>query len=54
MHLIGLVIVISYTAVVTYIGFTLIRKITPLEVSPAAEAIGLDIDQHGEVAGDSF
>jgi Amt family ammonium transporter len=53
-HLAGLVIVISYTALATYLGFTLIRKFTPLEVSPAAEAIGLDIDQHGEMAGDSF
>lgn len=53
-HLAALFIVTSYTAVVTFIGFTLIRKITPLEVNPSAEVIGLDIDQHGESAGDSF
>jgi Amt family ammonium transporter len=53
-HLGGLVIVIGYTAILTYIGFALIRKFTPLEVSPAGEAIGLDIHQHGEMVGDSF
>lgn len=53
-HLAGLAIVVTYTAFATYLGFTLIRKFTPLEVSPTAEALGLDIDQHGEIAGDSF
>jgi Amt family ammonium transporter len=53
-HLIGLFVVIGYTALATFIGFTLIRKLIPLEVETEAELLGLDRHQHGETIGDSM
>ena len=49
-HLLALVIVVSYTAVMTFVGLWLIRKITALEISSEDELIGLDMHQHGERA----
>ncbi|HEY8279933.1 MAG TPA: ammonium transporter [Bdellovibrionota bacterium] len=54
MHLLGLAIVVSYTAVVSYAGLLLIRAFTALEVSPADEALGLDLHEHGESVGSSL
>lgn len=53
-HLIGLVVVIGYAAIMSFVGFYLIRKLVPLEVTSEAERLGLDIDQHGENIGDSM
>ncbi len=53
-HLIGLVVVITYTAVASYLGFSLIRKILPLEIDLEAETIGLDLHQHGEHIGETM
>ncbi len=49
-HFLGLFIVVAYTAVMTWGGLWLIRKITPLEISAQDELIGLDLHQHGERA----
>lgn len=53
-HLIGLLIVAGFTAIMTFLGFKLINWLSPLAVEPTAELVGLDIHQHGEHVGDSF
>jgi Amt family ammonium transporter len=53
-HLIALAIVVGYTAVMSYIGFSLIRKFSPLMVTPQEEELGLDLSQLGESAGESL
>lgn len=53
-HLIGLIVVVTYTAVASYLGFSLIRKILPLEIDIEAETIGLDLHQHGEHIGETM
>lgn len=49
-HLLALVIVISYTAVMTIIGLKLIGLVTPVVVDAEEEFEGLDFHQHGERA----
>lgn len=53
-HLIGLGIVMAYAALMSCLGFSLIRLFTPLEVTAQGEERGLDLDQHGETVGDSM
>jgi Amt family ammonium transporter len=53
-HLIGLAVVVGYTAAVSYFGLSLIRFFTPLEVSEEAEITGLDWHQHGETVGSTL
>jgi ammonium transporter, Amt family len=48
MHLVGLVVVVSYAALGSYLGLRLVGAFTPLEVSPEEEEVGLDLNQHGE------
>ncbi|MBL7670036.1 MAG: ammonium transporter [Bdellovibrionaceae bacterium] len=53
-HLVALVIVVGYTALMSYVGFSIIRWFSPLVVSPEEELAGLDLVQLGETAGESF
>lgn len=53
-HLFALIIVIGYTAIMSYIGFAVIRKFAGLLVSPEEELAGLDVVQLGETAGESY
>ncbi len=53
-HMIGLGVVVGYTGIASFVAFSLIRKLVPLEVEAEGELIGLDIDQHGENIGDSM
>jgi Amt family ammonium transporter len=47
-HLLALVIVGTYTFGGSYLLYVLTNKILPMRVSPKAERLGLDIDQHDE------
>lgn len=47
-HILAVIIVSTYTFVVTYILYWLTNKMIPMRVSPQSEAIGLDISQHDE------
>ena len=47
-HLLALVIVGVYTFGGSYLLYVLTNKILPMRVSPRAERLGLDIDQHDE------
>jgi Amt family ammonium transporter len=53
-HMIALAVVVSYTAVMSYAGFALIRRFSPLVVSPEEELAGLDLVELGETAGESY
>lgn len=49
-HLLGLVVVIAYTAAMTLGGLWLLRRFTALEIPATAELAGLDWHEHGERA----
>ncbi len=50
MHVIALVIVISYSFFGSFILFKIVGFILPLRVSKESEELGLDQSQHGEIA----
>ncbi len=47
-HLIALLLICSYTFLMSWIGFKFIKILMPLEVSKEDEKRGLDLSQHGE------
>ena len=49
-HLLGLLIVISYSFGMSYLIYRFIKLVLPLEVTMEEEKAGLDITQHGEFA----
>ncbi len=50
-HLLAVVIVCTYTFIVSYALYWLTNKMIPMRVSAKSEAIGLDISQHDEYYG---
>jgi Amt family ammonium transporter len=53
-HILGLVIVSTYTFAMTWVGLKLLARFTQLEVDQEEEFDGLDIHQHGERAVTPF
>ncbi|WP_321424133.1 ammonium transporter [uncultured Bacteroides sp.] len=53
-HLLAIVIVCSYTFVVTYALYWITDRMIPMRVSVKSEHIGLDISQHDESYGTRF
>ena len=49
--IIGVVIVVLYTFVVSLVLYWMTNKMIPMRVSARSEAIGLDISQHDEHYG---
>lgn len=49
-HLLGLLIVVTYSFGMSFLIYRFIRFLIPLEVKVAEEKAGLDISQHGETA----
>ena len=47
-HLLAVVIVVSYTAVVSWVLYMVTNAIIPLRVDEEQEALGLDLSQHSE------
>ena len=50
-HILGVLIVVVYTFVVTYALYWLTNKMIPMRVSAKSETIGLDKSQHNELYG---
>ena len=51
LHILAVIIVVAYTAVVSYALYWLTNKMIPMRVSEESEQIGLDLSQHDESYG---
>lgn len=50
-HILAVILVCTYTFIVTYALYWITNKMIPMRVSEKSEAMGLDISQHDEIYG---